>query len=62
MPLRQTILVFDTGLGGLTVLREIMPTRPDARYIYVADGLDQSGVGDCTARRGFARTAERRRR
>jgi glutamate racemase len=37
MPLRQTILVFDTGLGGLTVLREIVRTRPDAHFIYVAD-------------------------
>jgi glutamate racemase len=32
-----TILVFDSGLGGLTVLREIVRTRPDAHYIYVAD-------------------------
>lgn len=32
-----TILVFDTGLGGLTVLREIVKARPDARYVYVAD-------------------------
>jgi glutamate racemase len=32
-----TILVFDSGLGGLTVLREIVETRPDARYVYVAD-------------------------
>src|ERR1700704_2555616 len=37
MPARQTILVFDSGLGGLTVLREIVHARPDARYIYVAD-------------------------
>src|SRR5712672_1305772 len=37
MPLRQTILVFDTGLGGLTVLREIVRTRSDAHYIYVVD-------------------------
>jgi glutamate racemase len=37
MPSRQTILVFDTGLGGLTVLREVVRARPDARYIYVAD-------------------------
>ena len=37
MPARQTILVFDSGLGGLTVLREIVGARPDARYIYVAD-------------------------
>jgi glutamate racemase len=32
-----TILVFDSGLGGLTVLRETLKTRPDARYVYVAD-------------------------
>src|SRR3984885_9571419 len=37
MPARQTILVFDSGLGGLTVLREIVRTRPDAHYVYVAD-------------------------
>jgi glutamate racemase len=29
--------VFDSGLGGLTVLREIVRARPDARYVYVAD-------------------------
>ena len=33
----STILVFDSGLGGLTVLREIIATRPDAHYVYVAD-------------------------
>ena len=32
-----TILVFDSGLGGLTVLREVVKARPDAHYIYVAD-------------------------
>ena len=32
-----TILVFDSGLGGLTVLREIVKARPDAHYAYVAD-------------------------
>jgi glutamate racemase len=32
-----TILLFDSGLGGLTVLREVVKTRPDAHYIYVAD-------------------------
>jgi glutamate racemase len=37
MPARQTILVFDSGLGGFTVLREIVGARPGARYIYVAD-------------------------
>jgi glutamate racemase len=34
---RPTILVFDSGLGGLTVFREIIKGRPDARFIYVAD-------------------------
>ena len=28
---------FDSGLGGLTVLREIVGARPDAHYLYVAD-------------------------
>jgi glutamate racemase len=37
MSARQTILVFDSGLGGLTVLREIVRARPGARYVYVAD-------------------------
>jgi glutamate racemase len=32
-----TILVFDSGLGGLTVLREVLRARPDAAYVYVAD-------------------------
>jgi glutamate racemase len=32
-----TILVFDSGLGGLTVLRDIVAVRPDAHYVYVAD-------------------------
>jgi glutamate racemase len=32
-----TILVFDSGLGGLTVLREIVRARPDAHYVYIAD-------------------------
>jgi glutamate racemase len=32
-----TILVFDSGLGGLTVLREIVRARPEAHYVYVAD-------------------------
>jgi glutamate racemase len=32
-----SILVFDSGLGGLTVLRETVAARPDAHYVYVAD-------------------------
>ena len=37
MPHEPAILVFDSGLGGLTVLREIATARPDAAYTYVAD-------------------------
>jgi glutamate racemase len=32
-----TILVFDSGLGGLTVFSEVLKVRPDARYVYAAD-------------------------
>ncbi|MBN8965932.1 MAG: glutamate racemase [Rhizobiales bacterium] len=32
-----TILVFDSGLGGLTVFREVAKARPDARFVYAAD-------------------------
>ncbi|WP_112664531.1 glutamate racemase [Microvirga flavescens] len=32
-----TILVFDSGLGGLTVFAEVLKARPDARYVYAAD-------------------------
>src|SRR5262249_47570138 len=31
------IVVFDSGLGGLTVLREIAKVRPDASFVYAAD-------------------------
>ncbi len=34
-----TILIFDSGLGGLTVHREIAAVRPDARLVYAADDL-----------------------
>ena len=32
-----TILVFDSGLGGLSVFRELTRVRPDAHFIYAAD-------------------------
>src|SRR5919112_3291279 len=32
-----TILIFDSGLGGLTVFAEVLKARPDARFIYAAD-------------------------
>ncbi len=31
------ILIFDSGLGGLTVYREIVKLRPNADYLYCAD-------------------------
>jgi glutamate racemase len=34
---RPTILVLDSGVGGLTVLHELRRVRPDAEYIYAAD-------------------------
>jgi glutamate racemase len=32
-----TILIFDSGLGGLTVFSEVLKARPDARFVYAAD-------------------------
>jgi glutamate racemase len=37
MAARHRILIFDSGLGGLTVHREVAAARPDADYVYVAD-------------------------
>lgn len=37
MSYTPTILILDSGLGGLTVLREIVGVLPAARYVYVAD-------------------------
>ena len=39
MAKHPTILVIDSGLGGLTVLREVVRLRPDAHYVYVADDV-----------------------
>jgi glutamate racemase len=33
----SAVLVFDSGIGGLTVLREVARQRPDLRLIYAAD-------------------------
>ena len=48
MTIAPTILVFDSGLGGLTVLREVASARPDARYVYAADDafFPYSGRGE----------------
>ena len=32
-----TILIFNSGLGGLSVFAEVIKARPDARYVYAAD-------------------------
>jgi glutamate racemase len=37
MSSQPSILVFDSGLGGLTVYREVRKVRPDARFVYAAD-------------------------
>src|SRR5262249_5295927 len=37
MGARPTILVFDSGLGGLTVYGEIAAMRRDANFVYLAD-------------------------
>src|SRR6201995_1129502 len=37
MTAAPTILIFDSGLGGLTVFREVAKARPDARFVYAAD-------------------------
>ncbi len=36
-PVNPTVLVFDSGLGGLTVLREIAGLRRDLKLVYAAD-------------------------
>src|ERR1700716_133735 len=36
-PPSPTVLVFDSGLGGLTVFREVAAARPDAKLVYAAD-------------------------
>src|SRR3984893_6251404 len=37
MTARETILLFDSGLGGLTVYREVAAARPHVDFVYVAD-------------------------
>lgn len=36
-PAAPSIAVFDSGFGGLTVLRALLPLIPGARYIYLGD-------------------------
>jgi len=37
MPAHPSILLFDSGLGGLTVARAVAARRPDAQLVYLAD-------------------------
>ncbi len=37
VPRPPTVLVFDSGLGGLTALAELRKARPDACFVYAAD-------------------------
>ena len=37
--------VFDSGVGGLTVAREIMRQLPDERIVYFADSCTDQCVG-----------------
>lgn len=37
VPHAPVVLVFDSGLGGLTVLAEVRRARPEARVVYAAD-------------------------
>jgi glutamate racemase len=48
MAASPTILVFDSGLGGLTVFREIAASRPDADFLFVADdaGFPYGGLAE----------------
>jgi glutamate racemase len=54
MPSIPTILVFDSGLGGLTVFREIAKAHPGARFVYAVDDAffpyGRRGEGELVAR------------
>lgn len=52
-----TIIVFDSGLGGLTVYREIAAARPDATFVYIADDA-AFPYGDLAEEKLIARVIE----
>ena len=41
---REKILMLDSGLGGLTVFREVRAARPHADYVYVADDAEKDAM------------------
>lgn len=49
---RRPVLVFDSGIGGLTVLREARVLMPDRRFVYVADdaGFPYGAWEECALR------------
>ena len=52
------VLVFDSGLGGLTVFAQIAKARPDAALVYAADdaAFPYAALGEQRAcRAGHAR-------
>jgi glutamate racemase len=51
------VLIFDSGIGGLTVFREIAKLRPDARYAYIADDA-RFPYGDLADEEMIARVCE----
>lgn len=53
----KTIGVFDSGVGGLSILRALLAEMPDVRYVYLADGA-HSPYGE----RSPAQVAERAHR
>jgi glutamate racemase len=48
MAVRERILMMDSGLGGLTVFREVVAARPHTDYVYVADdaGFPYGGLDE----------------
>ena len=62
---QRPILMFDSGIGGLTVLREARVLMPDRRFVYVADDaafpvwrLGRAGAADAPHRRLFGELLE----
>ena len=47
MEKKENILVFDSGIGGVTVLKEIIKILPNENYIYYSDSKNNP-YGDKT--------------